>query len=215
MKALLMKEFRLALHPTVPLFWLLSAMLLIPNYPYYVAFFYTGLGLFFVSLTGRENHDIEYSLMLPVRKRDLVKARFAMAAIVEGVQLMLAVPFAVLRAHVEPAPNLAGMDANVALFALALPMLGLFNLVFFAQYYGAPARVGRAFLWGCAAVFAYMALCETSVHVVPLMRDRLDTPDPLYPGEKLVALAAGAAAYAALTLWGYGVSARRFERLDI
>ena len=48
MKALIKKEFKLALHPTVPLFWLLSAMLIIPNYPYYVAFFYTTLGLFFV-----------------------------------------------------------------------------------------------------------------------------------------------------------------------
>ena len=47
MLRLLQKEIRLAMHPTVPIFLLLSAMLLIPNYPYYVAFFYTGLGVFF------------------------------------------------------------------------------------------------------------------------------------------------------------------------
>ena len=39
MKKLLIKDFRLAMHPTVFLFWLLSSMLIIPNYPYYVVLF--------------------------------------------------------------------------------------------------------------------------------------------------------------------------------
>ena len=50
MKELLKKEFTLALHPTGWLFLGLSAMVLIPNYPYYVIFFYTGLALFFTCL---------------------------------------------------------------------------------------------------------------------------------------------------------------------
>lgn len=52
MKTLLQKELRLALHPTAPLFLCLSAMLLIPNYPYCVVFFYTSLAVFFICLTG-------------------------------------------------------------------------------------------------------------------------------------------------------------------
>ena len=48
MKNLLLKEYRLAMHPTVLIFLALSAMLLIPSYPYYVVFFYTALGVFFV-----------------------------------------------------------------------------------------------------------------------------------------------------------------------
>ena len=47
MKQLLYKEFRLVTHPLLPFFLLLSAMLLIPAYPFYVVFFYTTLGLFF------------------------------------------------------------------------------------------------------------------------------------------------------------------------
>lgn len=39
MRALLIKEIKLSLHPTIPIFLLLSAMLIIPNYPYYVVFF--------------------------------------------------------------------------------------------------------------------------------------------------------------------------------
>ena len=120
MKTLLYKEFRLASHPTTFLFPLLSAMLLIPNYPYYVVFFYTTLGIFFVCLSGRENHDIFYTMLLPVEKRSLVRARMLFAVCMEAVQLVLAVPFAVLRTHFAMPGNAAGMDlpANVAPFIL-------------------------------------------------------------------------------------------------
>ena len=62
MKQLLYKEWRLAMHPTALLFLGLSLMLLIPNYPYYVTFFYTTLGIFFICVNGRENRDITYML---------------------------------------------------------------------------------------------------------------------------------------------------------
>ena len=58
MKNLLYKELRLALHPTAILFLFLSAMLLIPGYPYYVVFFYTCLGIFCICRNGRESRDI-------------------------------------------------------------------------------------------------------------------------------------------------------------
>ena len=99
MLKLLQKELRLCMHPTAPIFLLLSAMLLIPNYPYYVAFFYTGLAVFFTCLTGREQHDVAYTLSLPVRKRDAVRARFLFTVLLQLAQLLLAVPFLVLRAR--------------------------------------------------------------------------------------------------------------------
>ena len=61
---LLRKELRLAVHPTSWIFLGLSLMLLIPSYPYYVAFFYTGLGIFFTCLSARENQDISCSRCL-------------------------------------------------------------------------------------------------------------------------------------------------------
>lgn len=71
MNNMLYKEFKLAMHPTSIIFLSLSAMMLIPNYPYYMTFFYTTLAIFFTCLSGRENHDIFYAMTLPIRKRDL------------------------------------------------------------------------------------------------------------------------------------------------
>ena len=118
MKQLLYKEWRLALHPATAAFWALSAMVLIPGYPYGVIFFYAALGLFFVCLTGRENRDLHYTLTLPVCKGDLVRARIWFAVQAELIQLALTIPFMALRNALHILPNPVGMDANIALVAV-------------------------------------------------------------------------------------------------
>lgn len=46
MSKLLKKEFLLSMHPITPLMLALSAMVMIPNYPYAVMFFYMTLAAF-------------------------------------------------------------------------------------------------------------------------------------------------------------------------
>ena len=215
MKQLLYKEFKLALHPTAVIFLALSAMLLIPNYPYYVTFFYTCLGVFFICLNGRENRDIYYSMLLPIRKRQIVKARFLMVVALQLAQAVLAVPFAILRGRISPLSNLAGMDANISFFGVSFLLLGLFNWVFFTRYYRDTEKVGAPFVWGSALYFLLMLLAESTVHFVPFMRDVLDTPDPAHLTAKLAVLGGGAALYALLTWLAYRRSVRSFEALDL
>lgn len=51
------KDLRLAAHPMMYVFALFGVMLIIPNYPYTVVFFYGLLGIFFTFLNGRENKE--------------------------------------------------------------------------------------------------------------------------------------------------------------
>lgn len=216
MNKLLKKDFTLAMHPTCIMFILLSTMLLIPNYPYYVVFFYTGLGIYFTCLLGRENNDIVYSMTLPVAKKDIVKARFEMIVILELIQIIVAVPFALLRqsfTHIPP--NQVGMDANIALFGLSFIMLGIFNYIFLVKYYKNVMNVGKSFLYSSIGVFLYIAITETLCHIIPFFRDKLDTPDTMYIKEKLIVLAVGIIAYAVITLLTYKKSVKIFDKLDI
>ena len=214
MLKLIKKEFSLAVHPTAWIFLALSAMLLIPNYPYYVVFFYTGLGLFFTCLTGRENRDIDYMLLLPIRKRDIVTARFASTLVLEGLQLVAAAGFAVLRGFLLKEGNQAGMDANTAFFGLALVQLGLMNFIFFTRYYRRPEKVGSAFIVTSIACFGYIGIAEAAAFAAPFVRDVLDVSDPANLPVKLAVLGSGAAVFAALTTLAYHRSVRSFEALD-
>jgi hypothetical protein len=215
MKNLLKKEFLLAMHPTVPIFLLLSAMLLIPNYPYYVVFFYTGLAVFFTCLSGRENHDLAYTIQLPVAKRDVVRGRFVFVLLIEDAQMLIAIPFAILRQSLPLPGNTVGMDANISLFAFSLVLLGLFNRIFFTRYYRNVQQVGKAFVVASAVVFLYIAAVEVCAHAVPFVRDRLDTPDPQFLPEKLIALAVGLIVFGLLTEFSYKKSVFLFERQDL
>ena len=77
------KDLRLAAHPMMYVFALFGVMLIIPNYPYTVVFFYGLLGIFFTFLNGRENKDVYYCAVLPVTKRDQVRARAWLVVAVE------------------------------------------------------------------------------------------------------------------------------------
>ena len=215
MKKLLKKEIVLSMHPTALIFLALSAMLVIPNYPYYVTFFYTGLAVFFTCLNGRENNDVYYTLLLPVSKRSAVKARFTIVVLLEMLQMLLALPFAILRQNMDMPGNQAGMDANIALFGLSFILLGIFNLVFFGVYYRDVTKVGKAFALSSTAVFVYIAVAESCSFAVPFFRDRLDTPDTEYVGYKLIVLGVGITIYIVLTLLAFKRAARSFEKQDI
>jgi len=203
------------MHPTAVMFLFLSAMLMIPNYPFYVICFYTSLGLFFICLTGRENRDIEYTLLLPIAKRQLVYARILLAVILEMAQLAAAVPFAILRGCLPIPPNVVGIEANTAFFGSAFALYGLFNLIFFTAYYRAPDHVGRAFIGASAAQAVYMLLAETAVHAIPFAKAVLDTPDPANMGAKLPVLAAGIVIFAVLTWIAAKRAVKSFETLDL
>ena len=102
MKTLLYKQLRLACHPMTPVFCLSGIMLLIPNYPYSVAFFYVTLGLFFTFLNMREQKDIYYSALLPLRKRDTVRAAVAFTVLVELLSVVITALFCLLSAKLQP-----------------------------------------------------------------------------------------------------------------
>lgn len=215
MKNLLYKEFTLAMHPTVLMFLALSALVLIPNYPYYVTFFYTTLGIFFTCLNGRENNDIFYTMSLPICKKDIVKSRFLFVIVIEMLQMLLTVPFAIIRSTFPVAANQAGIEANTAFFGFSFILLGLFNLVFFINYYKDPKKIGTSFIWSNVAMWLFILLAESSVFAVPFMRDYVDTLDPLYMPIKLLILASGIIIFLLLTYVSYRKSIKSLEALDL
>ena len=215
MNNLLYKEFKLAMHPTALIFLSLSAMMLIPNYPYYVTFFYTSLGIFFMCLSGRENNDIFYTMTLPVRKKDIVKSRFLFVAIIQMAQVLTAIPFAYVRSLYDMPGNLVGINANTAFFGLSFVIMGLFNFVFFIKYYKDTNKVGAAFGWGSLVMAIFMIIAETSTHVVPFMKNYLDTNDPEFIQYKLMVLVVGILSYCLLTFAAYKKSVISFEALDL
>lgn len=217
MFALINKELKLAMHPTVFIFLTFSAMMLIPSYPYYVAFFYTTLSIFFVFLSERENKDVMYSVLLPVRKRDCVKARVIVVAAIELCMVLISIPFAVLSARINPndAGNQVGIEANVAFYGLVLIMYSIFNGIMIPSFYKTAYNIGKPFLTASAVMFVYIAIAEVSVNVVPILKTYLDTTSAAMMVRQLPVLAGGILIFALSLVHTYRRAADHFEKVDL
>ena len=214
MKNLLYKELKLVLHPVNIMFLAFSSMLLIPSYPYLIVFFYVCLGIFMMSMTARENRDDYYSMMLPIPKKDTVKARFLMVVFLELLQIIIAIPFAVLNHSMFPSGNEAGMDANIAFFGFSFIVFGVFNLIFFTMHYKDTSKIGIPFLIACIGIGAVIIAVESAACAVPFFHDYIKTMVPGFLGYQFATLAVGTVLYILLTFTAYKKSVKSFEKMD-
>jgi hypothetical protein len=215
MKNLIFKELKLAVHPTCYLFLPLAAMLLIPSYPYYVAFFYQTLGIFFIFLNGNATNDIFFTVLLPIRKRDAVKARFYTVILFELLQVIMSIPFAILRYRILPVENPAGMEANIAFFGLVLMMFGIFNATFLPMFYRTAFKPGAPYLVSCVAMMFFVGLAEALINIIPTWKVVLDTTKAAYFPQQSLVFVAGVILLALLTTVAYRRSIQYFEKLDL
>ena len=214
MTALLSKQLRLVCHPMTLVFLLAGVFLLIPSYPYTVSFFYVTLGLFFMFMNGREQRDADYNAILPVRKKDTVKAACLFSILAELISLVLAVPFAFLSGRINVnGTNAAALDANPALFALALVLFAAFNIVFLPSFYRSGYKVGTSFLKASVCV-AMVVICDVVLPHVPGLA-WLDGTDRASCLRQLPLLAVCAAVYAILTVLAVRRSVRNYEKVDL
>lgn len=214
MMTLLYKEIRLAAHPSLFLFLGMGALTLVPAYPYGVVFFFGCLGIFQTFINARENKDAFFTAALPVNKRDVVRAKCQLLAAAQLGQLLLTVPFALLRVVLLPNGNPAGIEANVAYFGCGLLIYAAFNAVFLISFYKTAYKAGKAFLLGVIPVTLGIGVMETLAHV-PGVADWFDSTAPAMLLRQLPILAAGLAAYGGGMALTYQTAAARFEKVDL
>lgn len=146
MKNFILKEIQLCLSPINYLFLFFTTMVLIPNYPGYVPFFYICLSVFFIFNNAEINQDILYSMILPIKKSDMVKSRCIILALYEFIALIFTSFLCILRNKYFSLPNDAGIELNLAFFGFVLILLSLFHFVFLTSFYKKAEKPGFSFL---------------------------------------------------------------------
>lgn len=210
---LLCKELRLAAHPSLFIFIFLGALVLIPAYPYGMVFFFAMLGVFQSMMYARETRDIYYTALLPVRKRDAVKAKLLLAVFAQLAQMLVSVPCAFLRTLYLTDGNPVGIEANVAYYGFGLMIFGVFNLVFFPCFFKTAYKAGAAFLIALVPSLLCIFAMEAVVHIPGM--DWLDGVSPELLARQIPVLLAGVVFYAAAWAFAYRTSAKRFEKVDL
>ena len=215
MKLLMKKEWKLVVTPVPLLFLLLSALVLVPSYPYYVTFFYNALGIFLMLQAARENRDVYYMALLPVTKRDVVRARFSTVVTLQLLQIAACIPFMLLRRSYAQINNPVGIEANLAFLGFGFVLMGLFNLTFLPMHYKNGYDLDKPFLLSAIYQFVFIAAAETLSHIVPYLSTVCQSYAAAEQLQQLPLLLAGAIIYAAGTYLAWRISVRRFVRVDL
>ncbi|MED1673673.1 ABC-2 transporter permease [Pallidibacillus thermolactis] len=210
---LLYKELRLAAHPNLFIFTALGVLVIVPAYPYGMVFLFGCLAPFITFMYGRETNDIFYTALLPVKKSDTVKAKFLLVILAQITQLMISLPFAVLRLYVLPEGNPAGIEANVAYYGFGFITYAIFNYIFLTYFFKSAHKVGNAFILAIIPASLVVLLMEVIVHFPGFVW--LDRVEPSFLVRQLPILFVGIVIYIVSIFAAFKVSVRRFERVDL
>jgi ABC-2 type transport system permease protein len=215
MKDLLYKEFKLGWHPALYLFFLFGAFLLIPSWPFFIAFGYLFIAINSKFFLDRGNQDVFFTALLPTRKRNVVLAKIYFIAVIELLQVIVAVPFAFIRNTVYHEGNMAGMNTNFAFFGFVLIMYAIFNIIFLPGFFKTAYKIGTPMVLAILSVAVYVMAVEVAMAKIPILHATLNglgTSDIAY---QLPILFAGIVLFVLLTILAYRISANYFEKVEL
>lgn len=210
---MLYKEIRLSAHPNLFIFTLLGMLVIVPAYPYGMVFIFGCLGPYITMMYGRETNDIYYTALLPVKKTDIVKTKCLLFVLAQMTQILISLPFAILRVYILPEGNPAGIEANLAYYGFGFIIYAVFNMIFLTTFFKTAYKAGKAFLLAIIPATFCMILMEVLVHF-PKFKwlDSTKAYDLLKQSPILVI---GIVFYTIVMLLTYRVSANRFKKVDL
>lgn len=219
MKNFLNKEIKLCLAPINYIYLSFAVMTIIPAYPRYVPFFFFCVSILHLFNNSMLNKDLEYSMILPITKKEIVKSRCLIVAVYELIGGLITIPFSFLFTLIMPSGNVSGIEGNVAFYGLIMVLMTLFNFVFFTSFYKKAFKPGLPFIKG-AIVFwiGYFALefpiWTKDVFGIEFFQ-MMDKTDAVSQIRQLPILAAGFIIFILGWFLTYKISAKRFEKVDL
>ena len=223
MKALLYKEFKLAMHPICYVFlFAFPFMILIPSYPLGVGFIYilTCYPILFLGANkGQQSNDLLFSTLLPVRKKDIVLARIMTVAIMQIVFMLIMSALAPLSYFIQtkmpPEISIPGLGLNgfVSVLGIALIGFSIADLIFFPIYY----KRGKSIVMSTLLmIFGFMLYIAIFIVVLPLIPG-LEWYKNFFEGAiwvQIIVLVVSLVIYVVIHFFVYKISAKELEKVD-
>ena len=227
MKALLYKEFKLAMHPICYIFIaLFPLMILIPSYPLAIGFIYVLSCypiLFLGANKGQQSNDLLFSTLLPVRKKDIVLAR-VITVIFMQVMFMVVMsclyPIAytwygngILDQETGKVVDVSvgfGLKSYVIVLAIAFIGYALADLIFFPIYYKHGKSIVMSTLLTILGFIVYLGV--TTIAVPYIIGIEACNSIPLWI--QFIALAAAIGLSALIHFFVYKIGAKCLEKVD-
>ena len=216
MKKLFYKEMKLSANPLTYWFIAFSAMTMIPNYPILVGSFFICLGIFHTYQQIREYDDVTYTVMLPVKKQDIVTAKYLFVLFIELTAFILCTLLTIIRMKIlgtaVPYATNQLMNANMAYLGYTMIVFAVFNSIFLAGFFKTTYKIGKPFFIFCVVSFIIIIIGEILHHIPDL--ESLNNPSNLSMPQ-VVIFAIGIVVFMLCTWLSYQKAVKDFEGIDL
>lgn len=214
---LVMKDVRLAVPPFFFLFpFLFGALMLIPGWIYFVVpLYFCWITIPNVFNQFKAQNDLMFTSVMPVSKRDMVKARVAVIVGLELLHIVTAAIFGSISMILYPDVNYIFFPPNMGFWGLNLVMLAIFNLIFIPMFYKTAYKFGWALLASVIAAMLFAGTAQWLGIQSPVVNEIFYGTEAQQVTLQTIILIAGIVIFAALSMIANRLAVKRFLRVEI
>ncbi|MCM3782074.1 ABC-2 transporter permease [Neobacillus mesonae] len=213
---LVMKDVRLAVPPFFFLFpFLFGALMLIPGWVYFIVpLYFCWITIPNVFNQFKAQNDLMFTSVMPVAKRDMVKARVTLIVGLELLHIVIAAIFGFISMSLYPDVTYYFFPPNMGFWGLNLVMLAIFNLIFIPMFYKTAYKFGWALLAAVMAAILFAGIAQWFGIQSPVVNDIFYGTDVQQVTLQTFTLIIGIVIFAALTVMAYRLGVKRFLQVE-
>lgn len=214
---LVMKDFKLGVNPMFLVFpFLIGALMLVPGWLYFL------VPLYFCWITipntfggFKMQNDLMFTAMMPVTKRDMVKARVTVIVILELLHVIIAMIYGMITLRLYPHLTYYFFAPHLGFFGLCFVMLAIFNIFFVPMYYKTAYKIGKATIVSIAAAMLFAGVAQWLGVQSSYVSDTFNGAGADNTALQLSILIAGIAIFIAFAAIAYRMAVKRFLKVEI
>lgn len=214
---LVMKDLKLGVPP---LFFILplvtGALMLIPGWIYFLVILYF-CWLTVPSLFGgfKSQNDLMFTSLMPVTKKDIVRARISVIVILELLHIVIAMIFGAITLHIYPNMTYFFFAPHMGFWGLCFVMVAVFNIIFIPMYYKTAYKYGAAAVVSITAAQLFAGLAQWIGIRNSFVFDTFNGAGASNIPLQASILAAGIVIFAAFTIIAYRIAVKRFLQVEV
>ncbi|OBZ13238.1 MULTISPECIES: ABC-2 transporter permease [Bacillales] len=214
---LLMKELKLGVSPffyVMP--FLTGALMLIPGWLYFLVLLY----FCFITIPNmfagyKTQNDLIFTGMLPVTKKDIVKAKISVIVILELMHIVVAMIYGMISIRLYPNMIYYFFKPSLGFWGLCFVMIAIFNIIFISMYYKTAYKYGAAAIASITAAMLFAGGAEWLGIQNSFVYDLFKGAGTDHLATQLSILIAGILIFAIFTIIAYHIAIKRFEKVEI
>lgn len=214
---LVLKDLKLGVNPwffVLPI--LTGALMLVPGWIYFLVPFYFCCITVPNTLGGfKSQNDLKFSAIMPVTKKDIVRARIAVIVILELLHLLVAIIFSLFTLRLYPNLNYFFFAPYLGFWGLCFIMLAIFNLVLLPMYFKTAYKYGAAATASNAAALLFAGAAQWIGIQSSWANDMFYGYGVENKAVQFSILIAGIMIFIAFTLLAYRIAVKRFLKVEL